>query len=151
MQMRLPLFPPETRYFNSNVGVVQKGDLVHYFINGVAMHFHTVEDSISFRFITATLVVSHLCTPREISDLFGIHIRTVQLNAKALREKGISWFTNRKETRGKCHKYTPELIKQAQELLDQGMSYYGIAKVLKVSESSIRYHVNKGTFKKKTL
>ncbi len=149
MQMRLPLFPPEIRLFNSNVGVIQKDDTVYYYINGVPMHLHAVEDNNTFRFITATLVVSHLCSPREISDVLGIHIRTVQLNAKALRDKGISWFMNREETRGKCHKYTPELISQAQALLDQGMSYYGIAKVLNVSESSVRYHVNKGTLKKK--
>ena len=55
---------------------------------------------------------------------------------------------NRKETRGQCHKFTAEKIKEAQRLLDLGHSQQGTAKAIGVSESAIRYHINAGTLKK---
>ena len=60
----------------------------------------------------------------------------------------MSHFFNRKETRGQCHKFTPEKIEDAQKLLDSGHSQQGTAKAIGVSESAIRYHIKAGTLKK---
>jgi len=60
----------------------------------------------------------------------------------------MGYFFNRKETRGQCHKFTPEKIEEAQRLLDLGRSQYGTAKAIDVSESAIRYHIKAGTLKK---
>jgi hypothetical protein len=57
-------------------------------------------------------------------------------------------FFNRKETRGQCHKFTPEKMKDAQELLNSGYSQQGTAKAIGVSESAIRYHIRDGGLKK---
>ena len=58
-------------------------------------------------------------------------------------------FFNRKETRGQCHKFTPEKIRDAQEFLDDEYSQQGTAKTIGVSESAIRYHIKSGRLKKK--
>ncbi len=68
--------------------------------------------------------------------------------AKSLRDHGMEYFFNRKETRGQCHKFTQEKIEEAQRLLDLGRSQYGTAKEIGVSESAIRYHIKAGTLKK---
>jgi DNA-binding CsgD family transcriptional regulator len=44
---------------------------------------------------------------------------------------------------------TPEILKEAQELLDAGKSQLKTAQTLGVSESSIRGHITKGNLKKK--
>ena len=61
---------------------------------------------------------------------------------------GMAYFFNRKETRGQCHKFTPEKIEEAQRLLNLGYSQQGTAKAIGVSESAIRYHIKAGTLKK---
>lgn len=149
MQTQLPFFPSSTRLFNSNCGVFEDEGEVFYLYNGHPIYYHAKSDLVMYRFVVANLVVNNLCTPREISDVFGVSIRNIQLYAKALRDKGSGWFLKREETRGKCYKYTPEVISQAQSLLDRGKSQYQAAKELNVSEGSIRYHLNKGTLKKK--
>jgi len=81
----------------------------------------------------------------------GIHIKNVQLYAKALRDKGTEWFFNRDEQRGQCYKFTSEKKEQAQDLLNQGYSAYRVAKETGLSESAIRYHLRSGGFKKKVV
>lgn len=46
---------------------------------------------------------------------------------------------------------TPDRIKQAQEYLDLGYSQLKTAKNINVNETTIRYHLKKGTLKKKNL
>jgi len=43
---------------------------------------------------------------------------------------------------------TPEVLIEAQNLLDSGKSQLETAKKLGVSENTIRYHLGKGTLKK---
>jgi len=44
---------------------------------------------------------------------------------------------------------TPDKIKEAQGYLDVGYSQMRTAKQINVNEASIRYHIKKGTLKKK--
>jgi len=53
----------------------------------------------------------------------------------------MAYFFKRKETRGQCHKFTPEKIDEAQKLLDLGHSQQGTAKTIGVSESAIRLYI----------
>ena len=148
MQMQMPFFPSNTKYFNPTTGVFEKDNFVYYLHNGLPIFCHDVKDHNSFRFITANLVVTNLCIPSEIARVFGVSSRSIQLNAKALREKGTDWFLKRVETRGKCNKFTSESFQQAQQMLRAGKTNIEVAEALNVSESSIRYHIKKGRLKK---
>jgi transposase len=148
MQTQLPLFPSQTRLFNPTVGVFEQNNFVYYLHNGSPLFCHQVDDRNLFRFITANLVHIKLCTPTEIARVFGVSARSIQLNAKALRDKGSDWFIRRKETRGKCYKLNTHSIKEAQKMLDEGQTNSEIARQLGVSESAIRYHIRIGSLKK---
>ena len=106
-------------------------------------------DKNGYRFVLATLVNNGFCSIRELSEALGVNKKNVERYAKDLRDKGMAHFFSRKETRGQCHKFTPEKINEAQHLLDHGHSQYGTAKAIGVSESAIRYHIKAGTLKKK--
>lgn len=149
MQMRLPIFPSTSRLINSTTAVYEDGDMVYYLHSGSVIYCHEKNDLQGYRYITANLVVSGLCKPKEIADVLGVSNRNIQRYAKALREKGTQWFFDREERRGTCHKMSEELMDRAQELLD---SFYGVAdtaKLIGVSEGAIRYHLRKGRLKKK--
>lgn len=149
MQQILPIFPDETKMVNYQVGFKQEDDFVHYFVNGMPVYCHEKDDKNGYRFVLATLVNNNFCSIKELSEALGIPRKSIERYAKALREKGMAHFFNRKETRGQCHKFTPEKINKAQELLNDGHSQQGTAKIIGISESAIRYHLKAGTLKKK--
>lgn len=149
MQQILPIFPDETRMINYQVGFKQIDNFVHYFVNGMPVYCHEKEDKNGYRFVLATLVNHNFCSIKEMSEALGVPRKNIERYAKALREKGMAHFFNRKETRGQCYKLTPEKIKDAQEFLDDGYSQQGTAKTIGVSESAIRYHIKSGRLKKK--
>jgi hypothetical protein len=151
MQTQLPLFPQTTQLINPSVGVNMQDGFVYYLHNGSPLFCHKPEDRNGYRYITANMVESHLCTASEIARALGVSARSVQLNAKALRDKGPGWFFHRTETRGKCYKFTDDTILKAQELLDSGLSKREIGRQLGVSDSAIRYHLERGKLKKKRL
>jgi hypothetical protein len=129
--------------------VFSQNDFVYYMHNGSPLFCHKTTDRNSYRYITANLVEIDLCSASEIARVFGVSARSIQLNAKALRDKGAGWFFNREETRGKCYKFTQESFDKAQLMLDEGKTKSEIGRQLGVTESAIGYHIKQGKLKKK--
>jgi hypothetical protein len=148
MQTQLPFFPESVELFNPNIGVFKHDDFVYYMHNGSPLFCHSANDRTSYRYITANLVQTKMCTPSEIARVFGVGSRSIQINVKALREKGADWFFNREETRGKCYKFNAESFVEAQKMLDEGKPNKDIAKRLNVSVSAVKYHIKSGKLKK---
>ena len=134
---------------NFQVGFKKIDDFIHYFVNGMPVYCHEKEDKNGYRFVLATLVNNKFCSIKELSEALGVPKKNVERYAKSLRDHGMAYFFNRKETRGQCHKMTPAKIEKAQKLLDLGYSQQGTAKAIGVSESAIRYHIKANTLKKK--
>jgi transposase len=149
MQMQLPFFPEQTKLINSSVGFFSKDDFVYYLHNGSPVYCHSKVDLNTYRYTMANLVTTGLCTITELSLALGVNSKNIQRYKKALDENGPSWFFNREDNRGQCHKLNEEKIVQAQKLLDEDYSQKGTAKRLGVSEGAIRYHLRGGTLKKK--
>jgi len=149
MQQIIPIFPVGIKMVNYQVGFKQMDDFVHYFVNGMPVYCHQVDDKNGYRYVLATLVNNKFCSIKELSGALGVNKKNVERYAKDLREKGMSHFFSRKETRGQCYKFTPDKMNEAQRLLDLGYSQYGTAKAIGVSESAIRYHIKAGSLKKK--
>jgi biotin operon repressor len=149
MQLQLPFFQSGTKLINDSLGYYAKDDFVYYVHNGNPIYCHQKDDRNSYRFILGNLVHNKLCTIRELHESLGEARKNIERYAQTFREKGASHFFSRKETRGQCYKITPELQKDIQRLLDEGWSYYRIAKEYAISESAIRYHINNGNLKKK--
>lgn len=151
MQMQLPLFPSTTKLINPCVGVFKKDDVVYYLHNGQRLFCHYESDKNSYRYITANMVETGLCTATDIARALGVSARNIQLYAKSLREKGSSWFFSRVETRGACHKMDEAAFTKAQEMLNQDKSNRAIGRALGVTDSAIAYHIRQGKLKKKNL
>ena len=149
MQMQLPIFPVTTKLINSFVGFFEKEDFIYYLHNGSPIYCHEKNDLNSYRYITANLVLTDLCSPSELGKALGVSQRNFQRYAKTLREKGTNWFFQREEKRGDAHKLTSELLEEAQKLINNFYSVVDVAKLLGVTEGAIRYHIKKGNIKKK--
>ncbi len=147
--MQLPIFPQTTKLINSNVGLFERDDFVYYLHNGSPIYCHQKNDLNSYRFIIANLVVTGLCSPIDLARALGVSNRNMQRYAKTLREKGTDWFFNKEEKRGDAHKLTDEMLSEAQKLISKFYSVVDVARLLGVTEGALRYHIKKGTIKKK--
>ncbi len=148
MQMQLPIFPATTKMLSPTWGVFEKENFVYYLHNGSPVHVHDKNDLNTYRFVIATLIVTHSCSASALSKVFGVGVRNFERYAKRLRDFGPDSFFKPNDGRGKCHKMTPDRLKEAQEYLDNGYSQMRTAKQINVNEASIRYHIKKGTLKK---
>lgn len=149
MQTQLPFFPSTTQYLNPILGVFEKDGMIFYLHNGSPLYCHDRNDRNSYRYITANLVLTGLCKPSEISSVFGVSSRSVQMNVKNLREKGAEYFFRRIEKRGQCYKLDDKAIMTAQEQINLGKSVQATAQDLGVTEAALRYHIRNGRLKKK--
>jgi len=147
--MQLPIFPQTTKLINSNVGLFERDDFVYYLHNGSPIYCHEKNDLNSYRFIIANLVVTGLCSPIDLARALGVSNRNMQRYAKTLREKGTDWFFNKEEKRGDAHKLTDEMLSEAQKLISKFYSVVDVARLFGVTEGALRYHIKKGTIKKK--
>ncbi len=151
MQMQLPLFPSTTKLVNPCVGVFKKNGFVYYMHNGQPLFCHDENDRNSYRYITANMVETGLCTATDMAKALGVSSRNIQLYAKSLREKGPTWFFNRVETRGACYKMDEAAFTKAKEMLNEGKTNREIGRALGVTDSAIAYHIRQGKLKKKKL
>ncbi|MCK5539071.1 MAG: hypothetical protein KAI79_19775 [Bacteroidales bacterium] len=149
MQTQLPFFPETTQLLSPTWGVFIKDDFVYYLHNGTPVHLHHKNDMQTFRYITATLIENNSCSATALSKVFSFNVRNFYRYTKQLRENGIESFSKPNDARGQCYKMTEEKIKDAQEFLDNNYSQNRTAKEIGVNEASIRYHLKKGTLKKK--
>lgn len=149
MQMQLPIFPRQTRLLSPSWGVFQQEDSVYYLHNGSPVYTHHKDDLNTYRYVTATLIVNKSCRASDLSRVFGVSVRNFQRYAARLRKDGTDAFFNPVDNRGKCYKMTSAKLEEAQGYLDMGYSQVKTAKAINVSESAIRYHLRKGTLKKK--
>ena len=148
MQMQLPIFPANTKMLSSTWGVFEKDNFVYYLHNGSPVHVHDKNDLNTYRYVTATLIVNHSCSATVLSKVFGVGVRNFERYAKRLRDYGTEAFFKPRDSRGKCHKMTPNKLTEAQKYLDMGYSQMRTAREINVNEASIRYHIKKGTLKK---
>ena len=149
--MQLPLFPKETKLLSESWGVFIKDEFVYYLHNGSPVHLHHKDDIKTYRYVTATLIVNHSCSVKRLSEVFGVGTFNFTRYARLFREKGAEAFFGKDQRRGRRHELTDEKLMQAQELLDKGLSQKKTADAIEVSEGSIRYHLKKGTLKKRAV
>ena len=149
MQLQNPIFPETTKMINGSLGFYSKEDFVFYLHNGLPIFCHSKTDRDSYRYILANMIIGLLCTISELSYSLGINRKNIYRYVKALNEHGAKHFFAREDNRGQCHKFTSDKKAEAQRLLDIGTSQQKTAKIIGVSESSIRQHIKLGNLKKK--
>ena len=150
MQSQLPLFPSSVKLINATLGFRKDEEgVVYYLHNGSPIFCHKSSDLNNYRYIAASLVSNHLCTVKELSTALGVSRRNIERYSKQLREKGSDWFFHRVEKRGDCYKLTKEHFQKAEELLSASQSIASVARTLQVTEGALRYHIRKGTIKKR--
>jgi hypothetical protein len=148
MQLQLPLFPKDTTFISSCLGVYEKEGLVQYIANGLPVYSHSKDDLKSFRYITSNFIHEKLCRKTEVERCFHVSEDSVQRAYKKFVKEGAEGFFSGDNRKGTAHKIIGEKKQRIQNKLDKGQSVNSIAKQEGVRESAIRYQLVQGYLKK---
>lgn len=153
-QIQLPIFPPGTTPINANLAFEKNDGRITYFNGSMPVFVHDEDDLQTFRMITSQFYINGNATQAEICRAFGVPAITVKRAVKKYREEGAAGFYKPKGTRG-ASVLTPEVLAQAQALLDQGEEMGEIAKALDIKSNTLNKATHDGRLhkpaKKKTI
>lgn len=154
-QRSLPSIPSDVYPINNVVTVRCQDKLWVYFLGEYPIHSHRKDDVRMFEIITSQLIESGLCRQVEIIKTFGVSKISVIRASKKLRHGGLeAFFTKGKrgskaKGRRKGRVLTPEVLQQAQSLLDQNYSRRKVVGELDIKYDTLRKACKDGRLKEK--
>lgn len=128
-QLQLPFFPEGSTNITSVLAFAKQDGRITYFMGGLPVFMHDEQDLATFRMITAQFCENGHTRQAEIARAFGIPKITVKRAVKLYREAGAAGFYAPKKTRGPAV-LTAEVLRQAQQLFDEGLSIAKVAERL---------------------
>lgn len=145
--MQLPMFPAGLTAITKEIALQCGSGKVVYFYGHLPVFQHDAEDEQSFRLFTSQLIEQGTVRQGDITKAFGVPLITVKRYSKLLRERGTKGFFEAKGRRS-APVLTPEVLSQAQRLLDEGRSVPEAARQLKVRADTMRKAIGAGRLKK---
>jgi len=151
-QVQLPLFPDGSTAINPELAFEQRKGQVVYYNGHLPVFTHACEDLGSFRLFTTQLIVNGTATQGQIVKAFGVPLTTVKRCMRRYREHGAEVFF-KPPARRQGRRLTPERLKEAQSLLDQGKTVPQISALMGILASTLHKAIDDGRLrqlKKKT-
>ena len=116
---------------------------VYYFHGAFPIFTHPEHDRKSFRLITSQFIVNGQCKQVDIVRAFGVSPISVKRSVKKYREGGVATFFQTPRKRG-AHVLTEEVLRQAQELLNQGVPRAETAERLEIKRDTLNKAIRSG-------
>jgi transposase len=142
-QVQLPIFVDGATQVTEDLAFERRDGRVTYFNGTMPVFAHDESDLATFRMITSQFVVNGNATQSEISQAFGIPKISVKRAVKRYREEGPRGFYKPRNTRGAAV-LVPDVLKQAQAMLDMGDSLEAIGACLGVKTNTLNKAVHAG-------
>ena len=142
-QIQLPMFPDGVTEITSDLAFEKRDGRVTYFHGVFPVFAHEEDDISTFRMITSQFCVQGSATQSQIVRAFGVPLRTVKRYCKLYRDKGPQGFYAPRIYRGAAV-LLPEVMRQAQQLLDQDMDVKQVAAQLAVKPDTLQKAVRAG-------
>ncbi len=146
-QLILPCIPKGTTAINNVVGVFHNDNTWTYFLGGYPIHFHKADDRKTFRLVTSLLIESGGCRQVDIIKTFGVSKSSVIRYQNLLRKSGPDGFFKPRVVRFGGTVLTPEVLSQAQSLLDEHYTRSEISQKLNIKYDTLRKAINDGRLK----
>lgn len=148
-QMHLPFFPDGVEHITSELACEKKDGQVTYFNGHMPVFVHAEQDIQTFRMITAQFCINGNAKQADIARAFGVTLISVKRAVKRYREKGVSGFYEEPNRRGAVV-LTEEVLKEAQERLDEGLEISEVAEQLAVKRNTLAKAIGAGRLHKPT-
>ncbi|MEN8691967.1 MAG: helix-turn-helix domain-containing protein [Desulfobacterales bacterium] len=148
-QMQLPLFPDGVEHITSELAFEKRDGQVTYFNGNMPVFIHAENDVPTFRMITAQFCINGNAKQADISRAFGVTLISVKRAVKLYREKGVAGFYEKPKSRGPAV-LTAQVLKEAQEQLDEGLEIAEVAERIAVKPNTLAKAIRAGRLHKPT-
>jgi len=135
-QLQLPVFPVGSTEVTHDLAIEKKDGQVTYFYGTLPVFSHAESDIASFKMITAQFYLNGYVKQMDIVRAFGVSPISVKRAVKRFQEEGPQGFYTEKKTRGTTV-LTAEVLKQAQQLLDDGLEPCEVADQLAIKRDTL--------------
>jgi len=135
-QLQLPLFPAGATEVTQDLAFEKREGQVTYFYGSLPVFSHAENDLASFKMITAQFYLNGYVKQMDIVRAFGVTPISVKRAVKRFQEEGPQGFYTEKNTRGATI-LTPDVLEQAQQLLDNGLESYEVADQLSIKRDTL--------------
>jgi transposase-like protein len=142
-QTLLPIFPAEATPINNVVSFAKREGVVYYFHGCQPVFSHGEHDLKSFRMFTSQLAVNGTCKQVEIVRAFGISAISMKRYVKKYLQGGAAAFYGQRR-KPQPRVLTAEVMRQAQELFEQGESRSAVAQRLGLKTDTLSKAVRAG-------
>ena len=149
-QVQLPIFPEGTTEITSEIAFERRNGQITYFSGHLPIFIHESDDLATFRLYSSQLAINGNATQSQISRAFGVPLVTVKRYVKLYRDRGPRAFFAPPERR-RGSKLTPEVLKEAQGLLDQGIGESEVARRLDVLANTLNKAIHAGRLHKRPI
>jgi hypothetical protein len=143
-QLILPCIPRGATEINNVVGVFRDDSTWTYFLGSYPVYSHKAGDQKMFRLVTSQLIESGGCRQVDIIKTFGISKSNVIRSLNTLRKSGPDGFFKARATRTGGPVLTPDVLDQAQSLLDEHYTRSEISVKLNVNYDTLSKAINDG-------
>jgi len=142
-QALLPLVAEGSTRINDSISLVRQDGQWVYFCGIKPVFQHAEGDQKAFRMFTAQLCVQGTVQQADIIRAFGISKSSVLRSVRKYRQQGVQGFYQPRRTRGAAV-MAAEVIEQARQLLEEGLSKAEVARQLDVPYDTLRKAIDQG-------
>jgi len=144
-QLLLPLLSSEITYVNGRVTVYQRDGEWTYFLGEYPIYSHKARDHRMFSLTMAQLIESGACRQVDIINAFKVSKSSIiRAQNKYRREGSEAFFKGRHSGKKTGTVLRPEVLGQAQDFLNQGVSRKKTAQKLNIKNDTLRKAINDG-------
>ena len=144
IQKRLPLQPAGGIKVNETVSFLEDGKTTAYFAEGIPVFAHAQDDVVGRRVAQAQLIALRLARPSEVKVAARVGRTTLYRQQQQLKKEGVAGLIDEKTGPKAPRKLKPDVLVEAQKMLNGGQSKNAVAKVVGVTEGTIRNAVGRG-------
>jgi transposase len=148
-QLLLPFISPGITRINSLISVFGSNNRWTYFFGEYPIYSHRVDDQRMFWLTMAHLIETGACRQNQVIKTFGVSKSSVIRAQNKLRKGDSEAFFIDHRGRKSAPIMIPQVLEQAQRLLDEGVSRKETAKELGVKYDTIRKAIEDGRLKEK--
>jgi prepilin-type processing-associated H-X9-DG protein len=142
-QASLPLFQDGEVQINNKLSCLREDSTICYFNWAMCVFSHHVDDHRSFKMITALFCANGAATQADICRAFGVTTISMKRYVKLYRDEGAAGFFKERTCRGPAV-LTPDVLQEAQRLLDSGLVTKDVARKIGVKRDTLAKAIAKG-------
>jgi hypothetical protein len=135
-QLHFPFFPEGMTHINANLAFAREAGRIWYHHGMAKIVSHKEDDYDAFKFTIAQFCALGVVTQAEAALAFGVTLTSVKRAVKLYHKAGNRGFYTARRTRGAAVLTAP-VLRQAQELLDQGITLGEVADLLGLKRNTI--------------